>query len=813
MSKAFKPHHKRLGIPPEEHPADHHHPLGNDPLHLQSEDPKCPSRQIWILTETGAAAGLLVLVVAAAAIFSGCSQDPPQSAKAPQPIDQSPPKPSSRPPQAASGPKSTSRVASPPGQIPAVVVPQEDGPDENVVNDKPAKGGNPAAEVAQGPKEPAPAAPKPEPPEASALAENPHPNEQPVTAQKLAPPSAEEQKRLLAEIDEVYKQGGTKVALARKLLEDGRQNESNRAEQFVLLRRAGEVARDAGEADLMLEAVDAIVAAGFDIRPFQVKARLLKQLVAQSISGDDFQLLTASASCVKFAEAAAAGGAFDEAAEVLDAAKRSLAKPIGQAQTALRAAKTALTRARTSAEKAEREKSAEDAQAALDGVKSAQSALVECAKGIQQARHDHEALQAAREQLKTAPDDPAANLVLGRWHCFQQGDWDEGLKFLAKGSDSGLKSLAAQELASSPSTFEERVARGDAWWDLAEKADGKTKAGMRQRAGRWYQEALPELPAGLAKAKVEKRLGQLPEQVAAKGGETPARTPPTPARTPPPPAVAPFDEKTAKQHQARWGKFLGVPVVQTNSIGMKLVLIPPGEFLMGSPKELIDEELKADRGDSWNLSLLPGEGPQHRVRITRPYWLGATAVTQEEYERVMGVNPSFFRGDPKRPVEQVTWENVAEFCRRLSELPEEKAAQRSYEPPTEAQWEHACRAGTTTRWFSGDDEAGLDEVAWFSKNAARQTHPVGGKKPNAWGLYDMHGNVWQRCRDWYDGDYYANAPADDPAGPPVGTQRVSRGGGLNCVARHCRSACRSHCLLEFRDANLGFRVSLVPADK
>ena len=137
----------------------------------------------------------------------------------------------------------------------------------------------------------------------------------------------------MGEIDEVYKPGeakdqAAKAALARKLLEDGRKNEANRAEQFVLLRRAGEIARDAGEADLMLEAVDAIAAAGFDIRPFQVKARLLKQLVAQSSSGGASQLSTVSASCVKFAEEAAASGAIDEASDVLDAANKSLAKPI-----------------------------------------------------------------------------------------------------------------------------------------------------------------------------------------------------------------------------------------------------------------------------------------------------------------------------------------------------------------------------------------------------------------------------------------------------------------------------------------------------
>ena len=292
---------------------------------------------------------------------------------------------------------------------------------------------------------------------------------------------------------------------------------------------------------------------------------------------------------------------------------------------------------------------------------------------------------------------------------------------MAKGSDDALKSLAAEELAAKPANVEERVVRGDKWWDLAEKADRKAKAAMRLRALHWYQEAMPELASGLAKLKVEKRIAQAADEPApvASGRSD---------RVLPPLAVAPFNEKTAKQHQARWAKYLHVPVVQTNSIGMKLVLIPPGEFQMGSPKELIEEELRLHGVDNWYRDHLPGEGPQHRVRITKPYWLGATVVTQEEYQRVMGSNPSKFQGDPKRPVEQVSWDDAVEFCRRLSELPGEKAAKRRYALPTEAQWEHACRAGTTTRWYSGDDEAGLADVAWFENERGRSDAPCGAEE-------------------------------------------------------------------------------------
>ena len=308
------------------------------------------------------------------------------------------------------------------------------------------------------------------------------------------------------------------------------------------------------------------------------------------------------------------------------------------------------------------------------------------------------------------------------------------------------------------------------------------------------------------KDKLEKRLAQVAEEPSPEA-DGPA------ARNHPQLAVAPFNEKTAKQIQTRWAKYLHVPVVQANSIGMKLVLIPPGEFQMGSPKELIEEELRLHGGDGWYRDYLPGEGPQHRVRITKPYWLGATHVTQEEYQRVMGSNPSKFQGDPQRPVEQVSWDDAVEFCQRLSALPGEKAAKRRYALPTEAQWEHACRAGTTTRWHAGDNEAGLGDVAWFNTNAGGQTHPVGQKHANAWGLYDMHGNVWEWCQDWYDKEYYAKSPMDDPAGPPGGSYRVFRGGSWLHPAWHCRSALRFRHLPSTRYNDLGFRASQVLADK
>jgi formylglycine-generating enzyme required for sulfatase activity len=308
-----------------------------------------------------------------------------------------------------------------------------------------------------------------------------------------------------------------------------------------------------------------------------------------------------------------------------------------------------------------------------------------------------------------------------------------------------------------------------------------------------------------------------------------------PARgNPPPPAIAPFDEKKAKEHQEAWAKHLGVPVEMTNSIGMKLVLVPPGEFEMGSPKELIEEEMRAHAAENWYTDQLPGEGPQHRVRITKPFYLGMYEVTQGEYERVMGSNPAGFSAtgqhkdrvagqDTKQfPVDCVSWDDAVDFCRKLSEMPEEKGSGRRYRLPWEAQWEYACRAGSTGRYgFSSarnsipkeDEGAELSGYGWFDGNSGWITHAVGGKRPSAWGLYDMHGNVWEWCKDCYDRDYYAKSPTDHPAGPLGGLERVARGGSWDSPARGCRSAFRCVYWSSSRYFNTGFRASLVLADK
>ena len=226
----------------------------------------------------------------------------------------------------------------------------------------------------------------------------------------------------------------------------------------------------------------------------------------------------------------------------------------------------------------------------------------------------------------------------------------------------------------------------------------------------------------------------------------------------------------------------------TNSIGMKLRLIPAGEFMMGSPAT------ESDRRDNET---------QHRVSITKPFYMGVTEVTQEQYQKVMGTNPSGFQG-PQNPIERVTWADAVEFCRKLSAMPAEKTAGHVYRLPTEAEWEYACRSGTTTSYSFGDSESELGAYAWYKDNSGKTTHPVGGKKPNAWGLYDMHGNVWEWCQDWYGP--YPGGSATDPIGVTSGSYRVFRGGSWYGYARGCRSANRSRDTPGHRDYDLGFRV-------
>ncbi len=242
-----------------------------------------------------------------------------------------------------------------------------------------------------------------------------------------------------------------------------------------------------------------------------------------------------------------------------------------------------------------------------------------------------------------------------------------------------------------------------------------------------------------------------------------------------------------------------------NAVGMKLVLIPAGKFRMGSPPE--------EPGRRQN------EGPQHEVTVPQAFYLGASAVTQAQYEAVVGRNPSRFTrangGGPDHPVENVSWEEAVDFCRKLSALPEEKAAGRIYRLPTEAEWEHSCRAGARESLPFAFGKSLSSLQANFDGThphgaapgpALGQTSPVRSYQENTFGLYDLHGNVWEWCADWYDENYYAESPLRGPSGPVVGRFRVLRGGSWRNHAVTCRSAYRNALPPTKRDSCTGLRV-------
>lgn len=245
-----------------------------------------------------------------------------------------------------------------------------------------------------------------------------------------------------------------------------------------------------------------------------------------------------------------------------------------------------------------------------------------------------------------------------------------------------------------------------------------------------------------------------------------------------------FSSLHAQQAPEGWrsipGKNLTIP-----DLALDLIWVAPGTFQMGS-------------GDGHS-----DERPVRRVTHSRGFWLGKTEVTQAQWQAVMGGNPSGFKGDDL-PVENVSYEDALAFCRKLTER--ERAAGRLpdgyvYTLPTEAQWEYACRAGTTGN-YAGE----LDAMAWYGENSSGRTHPVGRKQANAWGLYDMHGNVWEWCLD-RRGPYTISS-ATDPQGADAGSFRVNRGGGWSSIADHCRSANRDWDSPGLGDPVLGFRLAL-----
>ncbi len=341
--------------------------------------------------------------------------------------------------------------------------------------------------------------------------------------------------------------------------------------------------------------------------------------------------------------------------------------------------------------------------------------------------------------LAQQPDDPAAAAAVGRYRAFDLNRWDVGLPLLALGEDAELAQLARLDL-DGPRTVDQQLRLADGWWDLAEKLPAPQRAHVRLRAADWYERARPWL-VGLARSKAEARL----EQAAAASSRLVA-------------TAAPAGPSGPEQLTVRLAE------------GLDLVLrrIAPGTYRYGDPR----------RG---------GE-----VTLTRPFYLAIAEVTQVQWRWLMPRNPSqlVHPGEPTRPVDNVSWNDAAEFLQALNqrrlaaqELPAQPLV---FRLPTEAQWEVAARAGGRGNYCFGDDVAELEKFAWFyPTNSGGHTHPVASLAANAWGLFDVHGNVWEWCSDWNAPDQ-DGAAGVDPQGPAVGTHRILRGGSFGSSADQCR---------------------------
>ena len=274
--------------------------------------------------------------------------------------------------------------------------------------------------------------------------------------------------------------------------------------------------------------------------------------------------------------------------------------------------------------------------------------------------------------------------------------------------------------------------------------------------------------------------------------------------------------KTAeKRRQEETAEKLKIPVEMTLKLGegvtMKLALIPAGKFLMGSGVSVVQLARHYKR----TAEPFRDEFPQREVTITKPFYMGVTQVTQAQWRAVMGTEP--WKGETEKEggenaASHVSWDDVAAFCQKVSQK-----GGRAVRLPTEAEWEYACRAGSKTRYCFGDDDSKLGDYAWYNKNASdigeRYAHPVARKKPNAWGLYDMHGNVWEWCADWYDKTYYsAGGNTVDPRGPAFGSSRVVRASTFGSIDWDCRSADRNGLRPDLPWNVVGCRVVLPVVD-
>jgi formylglycine-generating enzyme required for sulfatase activity len=381
--------------------------------------------------------------------------------------------------------------------------------------------------------------------------------------------------------------------------------------------------------------------------------------------------------------------------------------------------------------------------------------------GLASQQQAEKQIAALKAKLEADPKDAASRKELVRLCLVEMDDPAEAAKFLDETCDEATRKYvpaAAKPVEDAPELACTQL--GDWYRGLSDQAAAPaSKGAMLCRAQDYYRrflvlhtaEDLGRTAATLALKKIEDALAKL-------GPATKSS-----------PGIVTLD--------------LG------NGVAMKLVLISAGKFAMGSPGS--EEGRKAD------------EGPKHEVSISKPFYMGLTEVTQAQYEAVMGTNPSEFKG-PTNPVENVTWDNAAEFCRKLSEK-----TRKTVRLPTEAEWEYACRAGSKTRFSFGESESALGNYVWYGANSGGKTHPVGQKKPNTWGLYDMNGNVAEWCADGY-GPYSSEASVD-PQGVTSGDNRVVRGGPWpDVITAYFRCASRFGLGQSSHNNKRGFRCAMTP---
>jgi len=383
--------------------------------------------------------------------------------------------------------------------------------------------------------------------------------------------------------------------------------------------------------------------------------------------------------------------------------------------------------------------------------------------GLASQQQVEKQIAALKAKLEADPKDASSRKEIVRMYLVETDNPAEAAKFVDETCDEGTRRYvpaAAKPTEDAPELACTQL--GDWYRGLADQAAvPASKGAMLRRAQTYYQrflvlhtaEDLARTVATLTLKRIEDALAKLPPALEPKSG----------------PASVTLD--------------LG------KGVTMKLLLIRPGNFLMGSP-----DSVKGRRAN---------EGPQHEVTISKPFYMGLTEVTQAQYEAVMGRNPSKLNG-PTNPVESVTWDDAIAFCRKLSEN-----TGKAVRLPTEAEWEYACRAGSKTRFSFGDSESDLGDYAWFESNSGGKAHPVGQKKPNPWGLYDMHGNVTEWGADGF-GPYSSEA-STDPQGAGSGHDRVARGGSWYLSDPDWfRCAFRQNLTPTFRNSHLGFRCAMTP---